>query len=456
MVKEGARRIRLLLGIAVAVVVVLLVAQQLITFFEERATQRRIELVQADALVSVRLVGRMAGDVLRERTLIDRYVYERDSIDAAATAREIEAVRAEFAASADQYAALPMLPGEAVPWNQLMTDVLTAELGIRPVLARSAMHHDPQAAERLTALGPIFDRIHADAVKLLDIEQRDAEDEVAHISRIHREALRIRVAIGLAIFLLVVIGGARMTSAVVRAQRNVEVANRQLEDRNRELDAFAGRVAHDLRGPLTTLGLAASQLETMPDARRVADALGRGIKRISGLIEDLLVLSRIGAKPGACTETAPVASALGEELGQLVRQASGTLNVELEPARVACSEELLRQLLWNLGENALKYRRPAVPPAIAIAGKSERDRYVIRVSDNGLGIPRDDLPRVFEPFFRGAHTSPIPGTGLGLAIVRRVVEVSGGKIAVDSQPGEGTTFVVSLPLAPHAQAGASA
>ena len=447
MVKEGARRIRLLLGGAVASVIALLVTQQLITFLEERKTQRRIEVVQQDALVSVRLVGRMSSDVLRERILIDRYVYERDSVDTAAIAREIAELRRDFAVQADRYAALPTLSGEAGGWSQLMTDVITAEIDVRPVLEMSA-HHDARAIDRLAALAPAFDRIRSDARALLDVEQRDAEQEVADISRIHRDALRVRLAIGAAIFLIVVIGGARMTSAVVRAQRGVEAANRQLEDRNRELDAFAGRVAHDLRGPLTTLGLAASQLETMPDARRTADALGRGIKRISGLIEDLLALSRIGAKPGACTDTAPVASALADELGPSVRLASGTLKIELAPARIACSQELLRQVLWNLGENALKYRRPEVPPAIAIVGKPEQERYVIHVSDNGVGIPHEDLPRVFEPFYRGVHTSSIPGTGLGLAIVRRVIEVCGGTIAVDSRPGEGTTFSVTLPLAP--------
>src|SRR5690348_8593996 len=126
MVKDSARRIRLLLGLAVAIVCVLLVSQQLVTYFEERATQRRIDLVQQNALVSVRLVGKMSGNVLRQRILIDRYVYERDNVDIADLARQIDAVRQEFGQNADSYAELPMLPGEAGTWYQLMADVATA------------------------------------------------------------------------------------------------------------------------------------------------------------------------------------------------------------------------------------------------------------------------------------------------------------------------------------------
>lgn len=454
MAKDSARRTKTLLGVAVAIVSVLLVTLQLITFVEERATQRRIELVQSDALVSVRLVGRLAADVMRERNLIDRHVYERATINVAAIRRQIDDVRADFGMTASRYAELPMLPGEASSWYKLMSDVASVQLGVRPVLVLSAAHRDAEAIARLRALTPAFDQIRADATALLDIEQRDAEDTVAQTSRIHRAALRLRLTLVAAIFLLVVIGGVRMTAAVVRAQRELQVANEELEARNRELDAFAGRVAHDLRGPLTTMRLATSQLDGVPEARRVAATLGRGITRISGLIEDLLVLSRIGGTPGASTELAPVESALQDELGRMVRQTGGSLRVELAPARVACSEELLRQCLWNLGENAVKYRRPDVPLEIAILGKPDGTCYVIRVSDNGVGIPPEDLRRVFEPFFRGSRTASIPGTGLGLAIVRRVVEVHGGKVTVESTPDVGTTFVISLALAPAPEAAA--
>jgi signal transduction histidine kinase len=103
-------------------------------------------------------------------------------------------------------------------------------------------------------------------------------------------------------------------------------------------------------------------------------------------------------------------------------------------------------VLWNLGENSVKYRRSDTVPSISIEGRVVADRYIVRVSDNGMGMTETDARRAFEPFYRGEHDK-IPGTGLGLAIVRRIVDASHGTITVESRLGEGTTFIVSIPLA---------
>jgi signal transduction histidine kinase len=119
----------------------------------------------------------------------------------------------------------------------------------------------------------------------------------------------------------------------------------------------------------------------------------------------------------------------------------------VEAAAVACREGLLRQVLWNLVENGVKYRREDVDARIAVSGHAGAGWYELRVSDNGRGIRPEDAVHVFEPFYRADPTRHIPGTGLGLSIVKRIVEAGGGAISVETEPGHGSTFVLRLPLA---------
>jgi signal transduction histidine kinase len=221
-----------------------------------------------------------------------------------------------------------------------------------------------------------------------------------------------------------------------------------LEDRNRELDAFAGRVAHDLRGPLTAINLAAS--DKWESANVVTSAVfRRGVRQMESIIQDLLTLSRISAQVADATcETVNVSAFAEEDLRPNVDAAGGVLDLDVAPATVSCSEGLLRQVLWNLGENAVKYHRREVPLRIEIEGRVVSHDYQFVVSDNGKGMTPLEVRRAFEPFFRGEAEQDTPGTGLGLSIVKRVVEANHGSVACESVSGEGTTFKVRLPLAP--------
>jgi len=100
----------------------------------------------------------------------------------------------------------------------------------------------------------------------------------------------------------------------------------------------------------------------------------------------------------------------------------------------------------NLVENAVKYHRPEVAPEVSISGNAVDGRYDLRVSDNGLGMSKEEAAHAFEPFYRSPRTQDRPGTGLGLSIVKRIVEVSGGTVSVASTVGQGSTFSVDLPL----------
>jgi signal transduction histidine kinase len=225
-------------------------------------------------------------------------------------------------------------------------------------------------------------------------------------------------------------------------------AARQLEDQNRELDAFAGRVAHDLRGPLSAINLATFD-QGAPNQERTSAIFRRGVKQMETIIQDLLMLSRVSATTsGARCEAAAVIGSAEEDLRPKVEAVGGILHIEAAAAPVRCSEGLLRQIVWNIGENAVKYRRDGVQLNVEIRGRIlAHTIYELCVSDNGMGMSPSEAQHVFEAFFRGQQVLSTPGTGLGLSIVKRAVEASGGSVSIDSTLGQGTTFKVHLPVA---------
>ena len=118
---------------------------------------------------------------------------------------------------------------------------------------------------------------------------------------------------------------------------------------------------------------------------------------------------------------------------------------ELDVKSVMIDPKLMYRALANLIGNAIKYSPQEGYVRFSVAHQGDR-LITFRISDNGIGIPEDDQKRLFEPFFRGKNTGGIDGTGLGLSIVSSFVEAHGGRIAVESKEGKGTTFIVSIPL----------
>ena len=144
------------------------------------------------------------------------------------------------------------------------------------------------------------------------------------------------------------------------------------------------------------------------------------------------------------------------DLSKLVRrvvedfQSMGESQYEIDydcadgPAWVSLDERLIHQVLGNLLSNAQKYT--PTPQPIYLSLTAVQGEAVLCVQDRGIGIPAEDLPRLFEPFHRAANVGTIEGTGLGLPIVKQLVSLHGGHVEVSSQVGSGTTFCIYLPL----------
>lgn len=402
-------------------------------------------------LASVELVTRLAADVDRTRILTDTHIFLKEPADMRRLEQHIARVEADFAATARAYAPFATENGEKVIWQDLQAQAAALEQPMRQALELSRQNRDREAVAVMRDLEVEFDAITRDAGALVRINHAEANEALATVHQLQQSSLLFAGVVTLVGIALSAVVAALLARLIRRRERELRASTAALEQRNRELDAFAGRVAHDLRGPLTTINLAASRLaERAPQEEGTSAVLRRGVTRMETLIRDLLTLSRSGTEAqDASSDPATVASVVAEEIGPRVLAAGGTLRVAVQSAGVLCSEGLLRQLLWNLVDNALKYRRPESGPEIEVRGHPVGSLYELRVSDRGMGMSADDASQVFTPFFRAVEVRDTPGTGLGLSIVKRVVEAHRGSISVESRLGVGTTFNVSLVMAPR-------
>ena len=228
----------------------------------------------------------------------------------------------------------------------------------------------------------------------------------------------------------------------------------QLRASNEELQTFAYVASHDLQTPLRSISGFVQLLRT--DYGDQLDERAQGwiqhtvdaTDRLQLLIADLLAYARLGADQAEFAAT-PLADVLAEvevSLDAPIREAGAAVSHDTLPTVVGDRGQLL-QLMQNLVGNGLKYRA-AEPPKIHVFAEHNADQWTIGVRDNGIGIAEKHQDRVFE-VFRRLHTQrQFPGTGVGLAVCRRVVRRHGGRIWVESRPGEGSTFFFTLPGQP--------
>ncbi len=217
---------------------------------------------------------------------------------------------------------------------------------------------------------------------------------------------------------------------------------------------FVANISHELKTPIGALGLLAETIRDEPDRAVVERLAGRMIleaERVGRTVDDLLELSRIEFGDDTEFEHVTVLSVVAEAEGRLASAAEQAgIAVHLEvPASVEIDGDR-RQLvsaLYNLLDNAVKYS-PEGSEVLVVAEDDPAGGLVrLSVTDHGIGVPRRDLDRIFERFYRvdRARSRETGGTGLGLAIVRHVASNHGGDVAVDSTEGVGTTFTLTLP-----------
>jgi two-component system phosphate regulon sensor histidine kinase PhoR len=253
------------------------------------------------------------------------------------------------------------------------------------------------------------------------------------------------------------IQAAPMTSGTARGAIAILHDITELERLERIRRDFVANVSHELRTPLTAIRgyaetLLEGALEDQENNRRFLEIIKAHAIRLNNISSDLLTLSELEAgKARPEPEVVGIRGAVESALRTLESEAQlrGVTLVcgKIEDVKVLGDRLQIEQALVNLVNNAIKFNRPAGEVSLDVARADGRVR--ITIADTGIGIPHEDLPRIFERFYRvdKARSREVGGTGLGLSIVKHIIERMNGSVSVESQLGKGSTFTLLLPAA---------
>lgn len=235
-----------------------------------------------------------------------------------------------------------------------------------------------------------------------------------------------------------------------RAENELKKTMVELERSNRELEQFAYVASHDLQEPLRMVSNFTQLLSKRysgkldPDADTMINFAVDGARRMQMLIMDLLTFSRVMTKgmPFETVDLNDVLLAVEKNLQMTVKESGALIKAGHLPV-IKADQVQMAQLFQNLISNAIKFRSER-EPVVRISAEEKKHDWVFSVSDNGIGIDPQFKDRIFVIFQRLHDMAAYPGTGIGLAICKKIVERHGGKIWVESEAGEGSTFYFTL------------
>ena len=244
-----------------------------------------------------------------------------------------------------------------------------------------------------------------------------------------------------------------------RAQREIKKLNEdlvqraiELEETNKDLEAFSHTVSHDLRNPLTVIGgfsqllLGKYSSNLGPDEQHCLNIIRKNVRHMEQLIDDLLAFSRFG-RQGINPTPIDMGKLAKAVFGEIKTLAQGrTLELKVESSPLAYGDPpMIRQVLVNLLSNAIKYTKVRDAAKIEMGGRVENGETVYYVKDNGVGFDMTHYDKLFAAFQRLHSSAEFEGTGVGLATVERIIERHGGKVWAEGKVDEGATFYFSLP-----------
>jgi signal transduction histidine kinase len=421
--------------------------------YRSEGIERRAEILTSTAMPSVHALSSARSELRHVQIELRAY------LDAARAGRArsrdaVEAALAELERLVSHYRALPNLPGEQALQKDLARKLTELTSGVKTALAQADGGVAP--LDILDRIGPLAQECDRHLRQLLDYNASQGE-------RLGNEIMRLRDDAGARVRLLSVLGALvaavatflalqamrRETGLLARRAHTAEQRASEFELRATELEAFAGRMAHDVLSPLGGAGLA---LEV---ARRRGGShpdpiLERGLRSLDRarlLVDDLLRFAAAEAQPppGA---SAPLANTLSDVVDGMAGPAEAErveLRAESCPqCAVACAPGVLTSVLQNLIGNAIKYMGDAQKRCVTVRVWERPESVRVEVEDTGPGVP-PDIP-IFAPFIRAPGTGR-EGFGLGLATVRRLVEAHGGQVGVEAAREHGSRFWFELPKA---------
>lgn len=240
----------------------------------------------------------------------------------------------------------------------------------------------------------------------------------------------------------------RLKNQLRKEQRSLEKSLEQVNYKNSELEQFAYIASHDLQEPLRSLsgliGILKKDYADKPQEQEVIKHIVVSADRMRALITGLLEYARIGIeKKIALADCNKLVKEVQEDLRILIHESGATITVQNLPLLEAYPTEL-KQLFQNLITNAIKFRKKEAPAEIEIGATQNLTHWRFFVKDNGIGIADEYKDKIFVIFKRLHTRSEYEGTGIGLAYCRKIAELHGGKIEVESEEGKGTTFYFTV------------
>ena len=247
-------------------------------------------------------------------------------------------------------------------------------------------------------------------------------------------------------------------AALTRAERETALRETQVELKrsNEELEQFAYAASHDLQEPLRTVSSYLTLLERRygeeldGDASEFIEFAVDGADRMQKMIQALLAYSRVDTRVESfeSTEVRPLLEQVTDSLAVRIDEADAAVSLPATAATVTGDHSQLAQLFQNLIDNGIKYNTDR--PKIDISVRYEDEMVVIGITDNGIGMEADQIDDIFEVFQRLHTREEFDGTGIGLSICRKIVDRHDGTVDVQSTPGEGSTFTITLPCGEQA------
>jgi len=377
----------------------------------------------------------MVDNAVRSTELLDRLRTHIRRLGAASRAEgDLDDLRRAIDADVRDYDPLATYPGEREEWTNLH-ELLRKQLDLAIA--------NPKAR-------PPLDELIAESVRrLVAINHAGARANAATIRAAHRAANWADLVTGSLALTLVALIAVRVVRVLSRQRRLVRERVQAMDEKNKELEAFAGRAAHDLRSPMNPIrGYADLILEGKASPEEVAgmaQRIRRAVDRMTRVVDDMLALSIAGRPPPGRCSTAEVVASVIEEMGPDLHEVE--LETSLTGGPVACQDGVLGQLLRNLLGNAIKFREHSRSLKIIVSTRDVGSMVEISVQDNGVGMDAESAKHAFEPFYRAQMGREVPGHGLGLAIVERTTRALGGTTELSSAPDAGTRIVLRLPRA---------
>ena len=237
-----------------------------------------------------------------------------------------------------------------------------------------------------------------------------------------------------------------LENRVARRTKELSQANQQLKQLNEVRSRFVAMVCHEFRNPLNNIAFLVSSLMRYPrqlSANQKNEYLldiETNIERMTQMTDELLVISKIDNESinlnSDRLDLVEFCQQIIAEFQQTHRNSKIRFNCNISELNIRLDKRLFRSIVINLLSNAVKYSSYKAEVVFNI--EVDGDRSIVTIEDRGIGIPQQDIKRIFEPFHRGKNVSNIPGTGLGLHIVKKFVNILGGEIKITSQENKGT------------------